>query len=108
MKPIEPTEPTEPAEPAEPAEPKIPPAMTQKHQSAMKWASLVNESIALLHEIALATKKDFVHACKLRAALEELKNEFQNVIDRAERKQLRRVIRDKMKEHTARKGGDRS
>jgi hypothetical protein len=94
--------------PIEPTEPKIPPAMTQKHQSAMKWASLVNESIALLHEIALATKKDFVHACKLRAALEELKNELQNVIDRAERKQLRRVIREKMKKHLAREGGGES
>ncbi len=79
--------------------------MTQNHQSAMKCVSLVNAGIALLNEVTPATNKDLGHACELGATLEQLKDELQNVISRAERKQQRREIREKMKKALARKGG---
>jgi hypothetical protein len=82
--------------------------MSQNHQTALKCASLVNASIELLWSMQPATDADCNYAGKLAANLEQLKHELGIVLARAERKQLRRVIRDKMKEQTAHKGGDRS
>lgn len=71
----------------------------------MKCVSLVNAGIALLNKVTPATNKDLGYACELGAALEQLKDELQNVISRAERKQQRREIREKMKKPLAREGG---
>lgn len=79
--------------------------MNQNHQSALKCVSLVTTSIQLLNEITPATKAGLEYCEKLGVVLEDLKIEHQKVIDRAERKQLRRVIREKMKQELAGKGG---
>jgi hypothetical protein len=79
--------------------------MNQNHQSALKCVSLVTTSIQLLKEINPATKKGLGSCEKLGVLLEDLKVEHQRVIDRAKRKQLRRVIREKMKHELAGHGG---
>jgi len=79
--------------------------MNQNHQTALKCATLVNAGIQLLNEITPATNKDLGYCEKLGVVLEDLKVEHQRVIDRAERKQLRRVIREKMKHELAGHGG---
>ena len=76
-------------------------AMNQNHQSALKCVSLVTTSMQLLTEIKPATKEGLGKREKLGVLLEDLKIEHQRVIDRAERKQLRRVIREKMKHELA-------
>lgn len=79
--------------------------MNQNYQSALKCVSLVTTSIQLLNEITPATKEGLECCEKLGVVLEDLKVEHQKVIDRAERKQLRRVIREKMKQELAGQGG---
>lgn len=81
-------------------------AMSLNHQSASKCVNLVNSSIVLLKQITPATGALPPPAHQLGVMLEELKNELLNVLNRAERKQLRRVIREKLKEKAAKPGGD--
>lgn len=83
-------------------------AMSQNHQTALKCASLVNASIEHLWSMQPATDADCKYAGKLAANLEQLKHELGIVLARAERKQLRRVIREKMKKHLACEGGGES
>ncbi len=82
--------------------------MSQNHQTALKCASLVNASIELLWSMQPATGADCNYAGKLAANLEQLKHELGMVLARAERKHLRRMIREKMKTELSSHGGDDS
>ncbi len=79
--------------------------MSQNHQTALKCASLVDASIELLWSMQPATDADCNYAGKLAANLEQLKHEIGIVLARAERKQQRRIIREKMKAELSSHGG---